>query len=86
LRLARAWPPDRVCERAKERQRREMGTLGSGNHYLEVQVVAEIFRPSIAKTRKDGLNLRVGKATRDGIRSRKFGYKPLVACNASLRR
>lgn len=35
--------PGFVSERAKERQRREMGTLGSGNHYLEVQVVAEIF-------------------------------------------
>jgi len=35
--------PDHVSERAKHRQRREMGTLGSGNHYLEVQAVAEIF-------------------------------------------
>ena len=35
--------PEYVSERAKERQRREMGTLGSGNHYLEVQGVAEIF-------------------------------------------
>lgn len=35
--------PECVSPRAKERQRREMGTLGSGNHYLEVQVVAEIF-------------------------------------------
>ncbi|MGH6805622.1 MAG: RtcB family protein [Ensifer adhaerens] len=35
--------PDVVSDRAKDRQRREMGTLGSGNHYLEVQAVAEIF-------------------------------------------
>jgi tRNA-splicing ligase RtcB len=35
--------PENVSERARERQRREMGTLGSGNHYLEVQAVAEIF-------------------------------------------
>ncbi len=35
--------PECVSDRAKERQRREMGTLGSGNHYLEVQAVAEIF-------------------------------------------
>jgi tRNA-splicing ligase RtcB len=35
--------PNCVSERAKERQRREMGTLGSGNHYLEIQAVAEIF-------------------------------------------
>jgi tRNA-splicing ligase RtcB (3'-phosphate/5'-hydroxy nucleic acid ligase) len=32
-----------VSERAKTRQRREMGTLGSGNHYLEVQAIAEIY-------------------------------------------
>lgn len=35
--------PDYVSERAKERQRKEMGTLGSGNHYLEVQEVVEIY-------------------------------------------
>jgi tRNA-splicing ligase RtcB len=35
--------PDCVSDRAKHRQRREMGTLGSGNHYLEFQAVGEIF-------------------------------------------
>jgi tRNA-splicing ligase RtcB len=40
--------PDCVSERAKERQCREMGTLGSGNHYLEVQAVAEIFDAAVA--------------------------------------
>ncbi|GAB4355888.1 MAG: RtcB family protein [Kiloniellaceae bacterium] len=35
--------PDAVSARAKRRQREEMGTLGSGNHYLEVQRVAEIY-------------------------------------------
>lgn len=34
--------PDNVSELAKKRQRGEMGTLGSGNHYLEVQVVERI--------------------------------------------
>jgi tRNA-splicing ligase RtcB len=34
--------PDAVSQRAKARQRKEMGTLGSGNHYLEVQEVSEI--------------------------------------------
>ena len=39
--------PEHVSAKAKKRQRREMGTLGSGNHYLEVQRVAEIFdRPT----------------------------------------
>jgi len=41
--------PDLVSEKAKSRQRREMGTLGSGNHYLEVQAVAEIFDAGTAK-------------------------------------
>jgi tRNA-splicing ligase RtcB len=42
--------PDCVSERAKTRQKREMGTLGSGNHYLEVQQIVEIFDPQIADT------------------------------------
>ncbi len=39
---------DWVSAHAKERQRREMGTLGSGNHYLEVQGVAEIFDATVS--------------------------------------
>lgn len=35
--------PEHVSDIAKKRQYREMGTLGSGNHYLEVQVVSEIY-------------------------------------------
>jgi tRNA-splicing ligase RtcB (3'-phosphate/5'-hydroxy nucleic acid ligase) len=41
--------PGHVSERAKERQRREMGTLGSGNHYLEIQAIAEIFDKEAAE-------------------------------------
>jgi tRNA-splicing ligase RtcB len=40
--------PEAVSSRAKERQRAEMGTLGSGNHYLEVQEVAAISDDAIA--------------------------------------
>ncbi|EKD72024.1 MAG: hypothetical protein ACD_46C00030G0008 [uncultured bacterium] len=35
--------PKYVSDHAKERQLGEMGTLGSGNHYLEVQVVKQIY-------------------------------------------
>ncbi|MFP4212858.1 MAG: RtcB family protein [Desulfohalobiaceae bacterium] len=35
--------PDLVSQEAKKRQKKQMGTLGSGNHYLEVQYVQEIF-------------------------------------------
>jgi tRNA-splicing ligase RtcB (3'-phosphate/5'-hydroxy nucleic acid ligase) len=35
--------PEQVSDAAKRRQRDEMGTLGSGNHYLEIQRVVEIY-------------------------------------------
>lgn len=41
--------PSAVSEHAKKRQREEMGTLGSGNHYLEVQRVTEVFYPEAAE-------------------------------------
>jgi tRNA-splicing ligase RtcB len=41
--------PTQVSEKAKRRQRDEMGTLGSGNHYLEVQVVTRIYDAEIAR-------------------------------------
>jgi tRNA-splicing ligase RtcB len=40
--------PDEVSDHAKNRQRDEMGTLGSGNHYLEVQQVVKIFDATVA--------------------------------------
>jgi tRNA-splicing ligase RtcB (3'-phosphate/5'-hydroxy nucleic acid ligase) len=41
--------PEFVSHQAKKRQWHEMGTLGSGNHYLEVQRVAEIFDSSASR-------------------------------------
>jgi tRNA-splicing ligase RtcB (3'-phosphate/5'-hydroxy nucleic acid ligase) len=40
--------PEAVSVQARNRQRNEMGTLGSGNHYLEVQEVCEIYDPATA--------------------------------------
>jgi tRNA-splicing ligase RtcB len=40
--------PAQVSEQAKKRQRDEMGTLGSGNHYLEIQQVTDVYAPDIA--------------------------------------
>jgi tRNA-splicing ligase RtcB len=40
--------PEEVSAHAKQRQRDEMGTLGSGNHYLEVQQVVQIFDAAVA--------------------------------------
>ena len=41
--------PDQVSPFARKRQQNEMGTLGSGNHYLEVQKVVEIFHDETAR-------------------------------------
>jgi tRNA-splicing ligase RtcB len=38
----------KVSDRAKQRGRTQIGTLGSGNHFLEVQFVQKIFEPEIA--------------------------------------
>ncbi len=35
--------PEKVSQRAFERGRKQVGTLGSGNHFIEIQVVEEIF-------------------------------------------
>ena len=42
--------PDQVSERAKERGSPQLGTLGSGNHFLEMDVVDEILLPEVAET------------------------------------
>jgi tRNA-splicing ligase RtcB len=47
-RMADADPAE-VSDKAKKRQRDEMGTLGSGNHYLEVQVVTAVYDAPIAE-------------------------------------
>lgn len=40
--------PEQVSERAVERGRRQLGTLGSGNHFLEVGVADRIFHAEAA--------------------------------------
>lgn len=41
--------PDLVSSRAKERGHDQLGTLGSGNHFLEIQVVSEVYDEETAK-------------------------------------
>jgi len=40
--------PANVSPKAKKRQQDEMGTLGSGNHYLEVQEVTKVYASDVA--------------------------------------
>ena len=47
--------PAQVSERAKVRQRREIGTLGSGNHFLEVQEVERVYDEEAARAIDESL-------------------------------
>lgn len=49
--------PEEVSERALERGKDQVGTLGSGNHFLEVEVVEEIFDGETASA----LGIEVGQ-------------------------
>ncbi|MBI3313439.1 MAG: RtcB family protein [Candidatus Omnitrophica bacterium] len=64
--------PEAVSDRAYERGSDQLGTLGAGNHFLELQVIDQIFDQDIA----DRLNLELGQVTvmiHSG--SRGFGYQ-----------
>lgn len=52
--------PENVSDRAKQRQLKQIGTLGSGNHYLEIQYVDEVYDEKAAECyglKKDGITL-----------------------------
>lgn len=51
--------PEVISQRAIERGRNQLGTLGSGNHFVEVGVVEEIFQPEAAEV----FGLRLGQVT-----------------------
>ena len=40
--------PDQASQRAKQRGKGQLGTLGAGNHFLEVDVVEDVFDPEAA--------------------------------------
>ncbi len=52
--------PSAVSQKARKRGQPQVGTLGSGNHFLEVQVVDEIYEPDHAAVM--GID-RVGQVT-----------------------
>jgi tRNA-splicing ligase RtcB len=54
--------PDKVSERAKERGSPQLATMGSGNHFVEIQWVEEIHDEEAARAmglRKDGVTVMV---------------------------
>jgi tRNA-splicing ligase RtcB len=51
--------PDRISERAYKRGAKQLGTLGSGNHFLEISRIDEIYDSKLA----DALGLELGQVT-----------------------
>jgi tRNA-splicing ligase RtcB len=51
--------PDKVSAHAVERGLRQLGSLGSGNHFIEIQVVDEIYDEATATA----LGVRIGQVT-----------------------
>lgn len=45
----RGADPGQVSDRAKKRQEDEVGTLGSGNHYMEVQQITDVYDEKTAE-------------------------------------
>jgi tRNA-splicing ligase RtcB len=59
--------PELVSERALERGRTQLGTLGSGNHFAELQYVAEIYDEAAAAAfglRKDHITVMIHSGSR----------------------
>lgn len=64
--------PSRISTRAYERGLDQVGTLGSGNHFLEIQVVDEVFDSEAASV----FGLELGRITiMVHCGSRGFGYQ-----------
>jgi tRNA-splicing ligase RtcB len=64
--------PSNITERALERGKGQVGSLGSGNHFLEVQIVDEIFHEEAAEV----MGLFKGQVTAMiHCGSRGFGYQ-----------
>ena len=75
--------PEAVSHKAYERGRDQLGTLGSGNHFLEVQVVNQIFDQNAANV----LGLSLGQVTvliHSG--SRGFGHQVCTDYLATMER
>ncbi len=69
-----------ISKKAKERGIKQLGSLGSGNHFLEIQKVDEIYNKSIAK--KLGINEKNQITVMIHTGSRAIGHQ---VCTDSLR-
>jgi tRNA-splicing ligase RtcB len=71
--------PDTISDRAYERGRPQLGTLGSGNHFVEIAFIDEIYDEDLAESlglHKDFITVTVHTG------SRGFGYQ---VCDDSIK-
>ncbi|MEK6910621.1 MAG: RtcB family protein [Nanoarchaeota archaeon] len=81
---------DKVSQKAKSRGKNQLGSLGSGNHFIEIQVVESVFNKDIAEVynlKKDQVVIMIHSGSRglghqtasDYIQKieKKFGFKHL---------
>lgn len=80
-----------VSNKAKSRGRKQLGTLGAGNHFLEIQIVDEIYDKDIAKifgiTKKGQITVMIHCGSRglghqvcsDYLRSMEDAYPDIMA-------
>ncbi len=73
--------PSTVSPKAKARGRKQLGTLGAGNHFLEIQFVDEIYQPEVAD--KFGIKEKGQVMIMIHCGSRGFGHQ---ICSDYLRR
>ncbi len=78
--------PAAVSARAVERGLDQVGTLGSGNHYLEVQVAREADRPDAGLARSFGIDLPDQVVVMLHCGSRGFGHQVATDFIAVVRR
>jgi tRNA-splicing ligase RtcB len=68
--------PSAVSERAMQRGRPQLGTLGAGNHFIEIDVVEKIYHPEGAPEGAQAMGLREGDlALQIHCGSRGFGHQ-----------
>ncbi len=73
--------PSKVSQKAKARGKKQLGTLGAGNHFLEIQYVDEIYQKDVAK--KFGILKKGQVVVMIHCGSRGFGHQ---VCTDYLRR
>jgi len=70
----------KVSKRAKERGRPQLGTLGAGNHFIEIDIVDQIFDPEAARVMGLGQGFLVLQIH---CGSRGFGHQSYLTANWS---